>query len=197
MRMHGLINRAIQGFAVHSYGEGLWQAVTDRAGLPTSGFEAMLSYDDALTERALAGLCAELGRPRDEVLEDIGTFLVSHPATGALRRLMRFGGEGFVDFLHSLDDLPDRVRMAVSDLTLPALELRDHEAGRYRLHIGPGLPGFGHVMIGLLRAMADDYGALVMLEHRGSNNGRDLVDITLVESAFAQGRVFDLGASAG
>ena len=140
-----------------------------------------------------------------EVLQGQGTAIVDAVREiGATQQTYyrwrkQYGGMSRGQFkrLKELEAENQRLRRAVSDLTLPALELRDHEAGRYRLHIGPGLPGFGHVMIGLLRAMADDYGALVMLEHRGSNNRRDLVDITLVESAFAQGRAFDLGASAG
>lgn len=51
-------------------------------------------------------------------------------------------------------------------------------------------------MIGVLRAMADDYGALVMLEHNGKSDGRDVITITLVETSFAEGRSFDLGAVA-
>lgn len=195
--MHGLINRAIQSFTVHSYGQGQWQAVVDRAGLPFSEFEAMLVYEDGVTDRVLTALCQELARPRDEVLEDIGTYLVSDPHVEALRRLLRFGGEDYVEFLHSLDDLPDRARLAVSDLDLPALELREHAAGQFTLSCGPGLPGFSHVMIGVLRAMADDYGALVMLEHAGDRHGCERIAITLVEQAFAQGRSFELGMRAG
>ncbi len=60
------------------------------------------------------------------LLEDLGTYLVSHPNVQGLRRLLRFGGAGFIDFLHSLDELHDRARLAVPDLDLPQLELRDH-----------------------------------------------------------------------
>jgi hypothetical protein len=79
---------------------------------------------------------------------------------------------------------------------LPPLELREHAPGHFSLTCGPGLPGFGDVMVGILRAMADDYGALVMLEHNGSSDGRDVISITLIETAFAEGRRFDLGVVA-
>ena len=138
-----------------------------------------------------------LGRDRAGMLEDLGTYLVSHPRTEALRRLLRFGGVTYVDFLHSLDDLPDRARLAVADLQLPALELREHASGRFSLACGPGMPGFGSVMTGILRAMADDYGALATIEReRASADGAEVIAITLVETAFAAGRRFDLGASA-
>lgn len=197
--MHGLINRAIQSFACTTYGQACWQRVTEASGLEPPEFEAMLHYDDAQSLAVLDALCRDLGRDRAELLEDLGTFLVSHPSTEALRRLLRFGGVSYVDFLHSLDDLPDRARLAVSDLHLPPLELREHDSGRFTLICEDGLPGYASVMTGILRAMADDYGALVMLDRQdtGAGAGGGVVAITLVESAFAKGRSFDLGARAG
>ncbi|MEP4702397.1 MAG: heme NO-binding domain-containing protein, partial [Parasphingorhabdus sp.] len=145
----------------------------------------------------ITALMSEFDRPLPDVLEDMGTFLVSHPQMEPLRRLLRFGGENYVDFLHSLDDLPDRTRLAVSDLHLPEMELVDNSVASYTLICQPGLPGFGFVMMGILRAMADDYGALVMLDHDGVRGATEYISITLIETAFAAGRVFDLGARTG
>lgn len=192
--MHGLINRAIQSFVCATYGRKSWLRATQAAGLDFDEFEAMLIYEADISTRILDVLCTELNRPRAEFLEDLGTYLVSHPNMEGLRRLLRFGGVTYVEFLHSLDDLSDRVRLAVSDLELPALELREHAPAEYQLHCFPGLPGYASVMTGVLRAMADDYGALVFLSHGGDRNGAEVISITLVESAFSQGRQFDLGA---
>ncbi|MCB1342798.1 MAG: heme NO-binding domain-containing protein [Pseudooceanicola sp.] len=192
--MHGLINCAIQSFFCNTYSEARWLAVMRRAGIDGAGFEAMLVYDDEVSESMVAAVCDELGRPRDEVMEDIGTFIVSHPSLEALRRLLRFGGVTYIDFLHSLDDLPDRVQLAVSDLVLPDLELREHTPGLFSLTCKPGLPGFGFVMMGILRALADDYGALVILDHRGQHDGGEVISIALIETDYAEGRSFDLGA---
>jgi hypothetical protein len=192
--MHGLMMRAIQSFARDTYGPALWSAVTRRAGLDIAGFEAMLTYPDDMGDTVLAALSAELDRPRNTVLEDIGTYLVSDPNVERLRRLLRFAGVNYEDFLHSLVDLPGRARLAVSDLILPRIDLRAMPAGRYMLIIDGEPPGFGHVLVGILRAMADDYGALVMLDHRGLRHGREEIEITLVETAFAEGRHFELAA---
>lgn len=192
--MHGLINRAIQSFVGATYGQSCWVRVTEGARLGFVEFEAMLIYDDDMTTRLLEALSIDLNRPQAEILEDLGTYLVSHPNMEGLRRLLRFGGVTYVEFLHSLDDLADRVRLAVSDLTLPALELRELSATEYQLCCLPDLPGFSSVMVGVLRAMADDYGALVMLSHEGRQEFCEIISIILVESAFAEGRHFDLGA---
>ena len=191
--MHGLMNRAIQCFVRDTYGSATWAQVVSRAGLPVSDFEAMLTYEDPLTDQVLDAICAVLSKPRATVLEDIGTYLVSDPKVEAPRRLLRFAGITYEDFLHSLDDLPGRARLAVSDLILPRLELRSHPGGRYVLVVDGEPRGFSHVMIGILRAMADDYGALVMLDHRGTRQSREEVEITLVEAAFTEGRAFTLG----
>ncbi|MCV2890218.1 heme NO-binding domain-containing protein [Ruegeria aquimaris] len=194
--MHGLINKAIQSFVCNTYGKSRWIRVTEAAHLGFVEFEAMLVYDDEASRRVLDELCDELGRPKREVLEDLGTYLVSNPNTEALRRLLRFGGVSYVEFLHSLDDLPDRARLAVSDLVLPQLELTEAAGGRFTLACHGGLPGFSYVLLGVLRAMADDYGALVMLEHAGEVGECEMIEITLIETDFAEGRIFELGARA-
>lgn len=194
--MHGLINKAIQSFVSNTYGKSRWIRVTEAAHLGFVEFEAMLVYDDEVSRRVLDELCRELGRPEREVLEDVGTYLVSNPNTEALRRLLRFGGVSYVEFLHSLDDLPDRARLAVSDLDLPSLELTESTGGRFTLACHSGLPGFSYVLLGVLRAMADDYGALVMLEHVGQVSECEMIEITLIETDFAEGRTFELGARA-
>jgi len=192
--MHGLINRAVQAFVSSTYGEGRWRDIMDASGLGFTEFEAMLVYPESQSLRMLGAVEQNLERPLAEILEDVGTFLVSNPQVEALRRLLRFGGVNYVDFLHSLDDLPDRARLAVSDLHLPGLELIEQAPGQFDLLCQPGVPGYAQVMTGVLRAMADDYGALVMLEQSGTQDGTDVISITLVESEFAEGRTFDLGA---
>lgn len=192
--MHGLINRAIQAFVASTYGEERWRDVMELSGLGFSEFEAMLTYTDEQSNKMLTAVTQVLERPLPEILEDMGTFLVSNPQVEALRRLLRFGGVNYVEFLHSLDDLPDRARLAVADLHLPALELVEHAPGQFDLICQPGLPGYAHVMMGVLRAMGDDYGDLVILDHRGDQEGAEVISITLVETDFAEGRTFDLGA---
>lgn len=192
--MHGLINRAIQAFVTSTYGADRWEEVMEEAGLGFTEFEAMLFYTDEQSGRMLAAMEQVLARPLPEMLEDMGTFLVSNPQVEALRRLLRFGGVNYVEFLHSLDDLPDRARLAVSDLHLPGLELVEQAPQQFELVCQPGLPGYAYVLMGVLRAMADDYGDLVFLDHSGTQGGAEVISITLVETKFAAGREFDLGA---
>ncbi|MEZ5750645.1 MAG: heme NO-binding domain-containing protein [Paracoccaceae bacterium] len=197
--MHGLINKAIQAFVTDSFGVGTWHQVLSQAGLAADlageGFEAMRLYDDAITHATLAAASAVLDRPRESLLEDLGTYLISNERLEALRRLLRFGGVSFTDFLYSLEDLQGRSHMAVADLALPELILDEGEAGRFRLTCQDCPDGFGHVMVGILRALADDYGALAVLDHEGrSPSGHEAIAIDLFDPSFHAGRHFDLVA---
>ena len=197
--MHGLVNRSLQCFLRDTYGTATWERVAQTAGVGPEGFEAMLRYDDRVFDRTLDAAARVLERPHDTILEDLGTYLVSHPNLESLRRLLRFGGVTFVDFLHSLEDLPGRGRLAVPDLDLPALELVDPAPDRYVLVCRGQRPGFGPVIVGILRAMADDYGALVLIEQEAAGPDReaDTIRIDLLDQSFAEGRRFELSARAG
>lgn len=190
--MHGLINRSIQGFLRDTYGPVTWAQVARDARLGFDSFEPMLAYDAALTLAVLASASKVLNRPVEGVLEDLGTYLVSHPNTEAVRRLLRFGGVTFDDFLHSLEDLPERARLALPDLDLPALDLSELAFGEYRLTVTSPMPGMGQVLLGLLRAMADDYGALVLLDWAGAGGDQEVILIQLLDQSYSAGRAFDL-----
>ena len=195
--MHGLINRSIQCFLRDTYGPAIWSAVAREAQLGFDNFETMLIYDQALTDAVIDAASRLLARPRDTVLEDLGIYLVSHPNVQSLRRLLRFGGVTYADFLHSLEDLPGRARLALPDIDLPQLDLVDHNASDFTLICHSQLDGVGHVVVGILRAMADDYGALSLVEHLGPRDGGEAISITLAETAFTAGRRFDLAVQEG
>lgn len=192
--MNGLINRSIQCFLRDGWGAGVWDDTARAAGVPVQGFEPLLPYPAEVTDRLLAAAATRLDRDGGCLLEDLGTYLVSHPARAGVRRLLRFGGSDYREFLYSLEDLPARARLALPDLVLPDLRLREAARGRFRLEIGPGMPGLAEVALGLLRAMADDYGALVTLGlARRRTDGAGAVTIRLLDQAHGAGRAFRLG----
>lgn len=193
--MHGLINRSLQCYLRDTFGVPTWMAIAQQARLGFDTFEPMLRYDPSLTEAVLDTATALLQRPRDAILEDYGTYLVSHANLEPLRRLLRFSGVTFCDFLLSLEDMKGRGRLALPDLDLPELELTEAGDDRYCLRCQSIVPGAAHVILGLLRAMADDYGALALLDHAGRDpDGREAITIHVLDTGFAQGRAFDLSA---
>lgn len=193
--MHGLIDRSIQCFVEDLYGADLWTQIAEDVGLAHRDFEAMLEYPDELTDQVLASVSAALRREPEVVLEDLGTYLVTHPNREVIRRLLRFSGPTYEEFLYSLDDLQDRVKLAVPDIELPSLELREFALRNFALVCTYHKKGFGSVFVGVLRAMADDYGTLVLLDcssERTQNGYVETVKIEVLEKAFSDGREFKL-----
>ena len=191
--MFGLLLRTIQAYLRGTFGPAVWARVLRAAGQPPEGFEPMLPYDARAVGRVLAAAAQELHRPAEAILEDVGTFLVADPGHRALRRLLRFGGAGFADFLHSLEELPDRARLALPGLRLPQVTLAEIGPGRVRLAVTGALPALLPVALGALRAMADDYGALVLIELE-QEPGAAVLTVQLLEAAHGEGQRFALVA---
>lgn len=192
--MHGLINRAMERFLKDRFGKQAWRAIVARAGLPFESFEPLMIYDPRLTDAVVAAAVVVVDRPRDVLLEDMGTYLVSHRSGERLRRLLRFGGVGFRDFLNSVEELPARARLALPDMALPDMRLVDLGQGQFTLSSDAPFEGAGFVVMGLLRAMADDYGALALLDMVGQGHQGDVIHIQLLDEDHAEGRHFDLSA---
>ncbi len=195
--MHGLINRSLENFICRAYGTELWQDIVTEADLGFDTFEGMFIYDDELTQAIIDGAVRRLDKSQEEFLEDFGTFLIADPENDRVRRLLRFGGVDYSDFLQSLDELRGRVRLALPCLDMPELELRELGSGEFTLTCTAPQVGFGHVLLGVLRAMADDYGALVFLEYLGRLGNTDTLSIRLLDEAFSEGREFSLVREAG
>ncbi|MBK6467929.1 MAG: heme NO-binding domain-containing protein [Rhodobacter sp.] len=193
--MYGLLLRSIQAYLRATFGAAVWGRVLRAAGQSPDGFEPMLPYDADAFQRVLAACSAELDRPVETMLEDVGTFLVADPGNQGLRRLLRFGGATFADFLHSLEELPDRARLALPDLELPQIGLTESAPGLFQLSCGCSFPALFPVALGVLRAMADDYGALVLIDPvpaalaNACGNG---LSVQLLETAHGSGNRFDL-----
>jgi hypothetical protein len=193
--MHGVVNRAIECFLRDTYTSAVWDEIVAEARIHVPSFEAMLTYDPRVTERVLLAAVKRIGKPRDALLEDLGIYVVSHPRYEALRRLLRFAGVTFEDFLLSVDEFPGRARLALPDLDIVPIRLHPLGPSRYELCCGPGWPGFGHVLAGGIRAMADDYGALVTMSLLSeSDDGQACLELTLYSAHHSRGRSFELTA---
>lgn len=190
-----MINSALQGFVEANYGPDAWGRIRDAAQLPRSGFEAMQRYDDMVTMSCFAAAVDILQKHPNALLEDIGTHLVTYPALEPLRRLMRFGGSTFAEFLLSLEELPERAGLAIPDLEVPEILLKTEAPGTYVIAARWTLPGIAPLLLGALRAMADDYGALVLMELAGRDGMQECLRVQVFDVDFSQGKAFSLGQS--
>ncbi len=195
--MNGVTARSLQRFVCDTYGEGAWSDIVRAARIETASFELLLDYPGETINRLVDASARQLGRDRSDLLEDLGIFLVAHPEIPAVRRLLRYGGCDFERFLNSLDDLPDRTRLAFPTLVLPTLRIVEREPAVFDLYCGRKPDGMVHVVIGVIRAMADDYGALAMVDLAPGSDASDAdpyrIEILVPSSHHFEGRDFQLG----
>lgn len=192
--MYGLLLRSIQAYLRGTFGPVVWCRVIRAAGQPSEGFEPMLPYDQPVLDAVIAACTGELDRSSEVILEDVGTFLVADHGHTSLRRLLRFGGANFEEFLQSLEELPDRGHLAFPGLNLPQVSVTTTGKGHYQLAFTGGFPALFPVAVGALRAMADDYGALVLIDadrETAGGNGQ-LLTVQLLSDAHGVGRRFEL-----
>jgi hypothetical protein len=193
--MYGLLLRSVQAYTRATHGAAVWARVLRVADHPVDGFEPMLTYSPDVLDRVIDACVAELGRPADVILEDVGTFLVADPGHRPLRRLLRFGGASFVEFLHSLEELPDRARLALRGVEFPRIDVQAAGPSRFRIWYDCSIPALFPVALGTVRAMADDYGALVLIEADRaacSQCAGGVMEVQVLEAAHGTVSRFDL-----
>ena len=101
--------------------------------------------------------------------------------------------ETFLEFLVSLEELPDRARLAMPELEMPEIMLQAEGCGLFTIAARWPVPGIAPLLIGALRAMADDYGALVFLELAGIEGGTERLRVRIFDIEFNEGKAFSLG----
>lgn len=191
--MDALLLRSLQSYVIDTFGAPSWQKMCSAAGLTVATFEPMLRYDPGTADRIALVVAGVLGRSVDTVWEDVGTYLVTNPDREGVRRLLRFGGTCFADFLHSLEELPGRARLAMPHLDAPELTLDEVGPDRFELRCQSPVRGLQRVLAGLLTAMADDYGALCLIEP-----GEDgCTTISVLDRRHAEARHFRLALPEG
>jgi hypothetical protein len=186
--MDALLLRSLQGYVVDTFGLAVWQAVCRRAQAPGETFEPMMRYAPGMADRVAQHAAEVLGRPVETVWEDMGTYLVTNPGHEGVRRLLRFGGIGFGDFLHSLEEMPGRASLAMPELALPEITLTELGSDRFEIRCQSKSGGMTRVLVGMLTAMADDYGALCLIEA----GPPDCIHVRILDSSHSAARRFDL-----
>lgn len=180
--MHGLVNRSIEHFLREGYGQGVWQQIAQAAGCNPDGFNGLHRYSGAVTDALLHAASDILGKSGCEILEDTGASLIR---CEAIRRLLRFSGGDFGEFVLSLEELPGRARMVLPDIAIPAVTVTLLGADSYLIQGREWQAGLPWMIAGALRGMADDYGVLALIEAGG-----DGVRLSVLDGEYAQSRPF-------
>lgn len=180
--MNRLVDRTIEEFLRMTYGDDLVRVLADELALQEG-----LPRDDlqGCGRQALALVAAQMVKSRAEMFEDVGAWLTR---LEPIRRLLRFSGRDFRDFLLGLEELPGRAHLVLPHLAVPDLTIT-RLTGAIVITVRADDPDWQPVLIGLVRGMADDYGALCLIDADGPD-----IRVEIWEERFAEGRNFRLSA---
>ncbi len=182
--MHGMINRSLESFLRTTYGDAVWQEIIRKSGIDHHGFLATWGNGEQATRKVVLAAARTLDKPLGEMLEDLGAWLVR---LEPIRRLLRFSGPNFVEFVASLDELPGRARIILPELPLPSLTVAQTGASDYEIGADNMPPGWIWALAGALRGMADDYGTLALIVVSGN-----WISLSIALEDHSTSRPFDL-----
>ena len=178
--MYGMVNDAVRTFIVTNHGEDAWCKICDDAEVSTREFEQMLTYDDDITYRLVGAISAHLGADAAKVLEVFGQYWPEYAKGTAVGNMIKFGGASFIDTLQSLDEMHQRVKIAMPDLRPPSFELETTGDDAYRLHYFSEREGLAPMVVGLLHGLAVQHAVLIEVqhvEHKNAAGGHDVFAI--------------------
>ncbi len=192
--MHRLIIRSIEGFLRETYGGDLWKQTAAASGIDADGFQFMSKHPDTVVWKIARNAAARLNKPDIEVIEDLGAWLARFEP---VRRLLRFSGTDYREFITGLDEFLGLAQLAIPELKLPRLNVIVRNDSIYEVVIDMPQPFWRPLAVGVLRAMADDYGALVVIDWSDADpEAIKPIRVELLAASFAEGRRFDLSQGA-
>ena len=123
--MYGVINKSLRDMIVEQFGEGKWEEVLQRSGVPDDSFLAMQSYDDDITY-SLAQACAdEMNIDLSDALRAFGVHWVENTVARQYESLLRAAGSDMLSFLSNLNNLHDRISSTFLDYRPPNFKVRE------------------------------------------------------------------------
>lgn len=172
--MYGMVNQAIQSYIENNYGEDVWQDILTMAHVDHDRFEQLISYDDDISYRLVGAIGKRLDLRTEQVLETFGEFWPVYAMGTSFKELVKFGGDTFLEALDYLDEMHERVKIAMPNLNPPSFEVEKLSVNSYRLHYYSQREGLAPMVTGLLYGLARQYETSIEVRHISSDTtGRD------------------------
>ncbi|MDT1063342.1 heme NO-binding domain-containing protein [Paracoccus sp. CPCC 101403] len=162
--MLGMLDRSLEAFLRDCHGDEAWRDILAAANIRPEEFLSSAFTGRSRIRRIVLIAARKLGKAPEDILEDLGAWLVQ---IEPIRRLLRFSGTSYGDFVLSLGELPARAGMILADMPEFGLAVVQKGQGGFAILSRRLPPGWLNVLAGALRGMADDYGTLALISVNG------------------------------
>lgn len=154
--MYGMINRAIKGYYVHTYGDDLWNKAKAKAGLDLQDFVTLDQYPDEVSVSLVVAGAELLKREVADVLEDIGVYFVNFAVENGYRPFVQNLGREVPEILSGLDNMHARLSLSFPELNAPSFWCADIEQERLVLNYQSTREGLSPLVVGLVKGLAQE-----------------------------------------
>ena len=184
--MLGLVNRGLRAFVMKYHGRSAWQRLVASDPPLPSDFEVLMDYPADMTHALVAKIADLRSISQPDVLEDLGTFVVTSFWDARLRDLLLSCGGDFSEFMENLPHILSGVAKVNRVYGNWRISIEQRSRDQFELRYHGSLGAVSSLVIGLFRALADQYGALVTCSHRRSINDVEPMEAFVI-------RIFDKG----
>lgn len=120
--MYGLVNQAIEGLFVSSYGTDVWENLKKESKIKVDSFISMNNYPDEVSYKILETASKSLSISIEELLIKLGKYWILYTAKTGYGNLLDLSGKTFSEFLQNVDNLHTKVAMIMPELKPPSFQ---------------------------------------------------------------------------
>jgi hypothetical protein len=170
--MYGIINVAIQDYAVENFGQEKWDVIRLQSGVDVDFTLTDNPYNDAVAYKVAQASASEMNLNPDEVLQGIGESVIA-TTNIKFNSFIDSRGNTLKDYLVNLPNFHNRIAMIYPELNAPQFKVSHIEDDSLQIHyvsqtqgITPFIKGY---LIGLAK-LFNEKAAVTFLQ--SVNNGR-------------------------
>ena len=178
--MYGIINVAIQDFAVENYGPEKWEAIKEQSGVDVDYSLTDSPYNDTIAYNVAKAASKEMNLDIEDVLNDLGESII--PTTNKkFNSFIDSRGDTLRDYLINLPNFHNRIAMIYPELTPP--QFRVSHLGNSSMHVHyfsktKGITAFIKGYLKGLVSMFNESATVEFLQSRDNGNPQEIFKIS-------------------
>ena len=177
--MYGVINIAIEGYVIATFGARIWENIKKRTGLALDFTTIEQPYNDDITYKLAKATSEETNIPVDELLTDFGESMImtTHKNYNAV---MDSRGSNLKDYLVNLPNFHNRIMLIYPELTPPEFRISNISNNSMQVHYFSKTHGIRNFVNGYLKGLVkifNEPATVEVVQSKDEGNPQDVFKI--------------------